>query len=150
MSVHEDIVAAIHLILEGMPGPISPTTVALRLVRHFGPQQEIHLAWLTLEQAKAMVRRVLADAFDPTRPATVEGGLFGGDDGEVFGTRMQAWYPLPHRRGEVALWERKERLSYEQLMWVAAQLAKAERGLSLHRLEVEAYAARLRPTPDAA
>jgi hypothetical protein len=153
MTIHEDIVTAINRMVDEHPGAVSPLVVALRLKKLYNARKlEAHIEYASLEHFKQMARRQLAGRFNPAALAE-EGGVFITEQGDLFGVRMQARYPYPHKRGQDPTYQRVELLSYADLKWNVKQLRKASEGLRLHAIELEAYAEAMRdrdPPADAA
>lgn len=137
MSMHEEIVAAIHRAIEGLGDAValSPTGVALAVQRAFIESPlEPHVQYASLEHFKQMARSALARRFD------AEGEESIAHQGEMFSGQLQDRYPTPRKHGQEPTYKQRDALSQDELAWNIAMLRKSAAARLEHADALQAWA----------
>jgi hypothetical protein len=144
MSIHAEIVETIRAVIteNGDVDILSPTFIALQVIKRFGQPDKAHIYHLSLEQAKQMARVELRAKFEP------DGERNDTHQGDMFSGLLQERYPVPTRRGEDPQYKYLRLLTVEELDWNIAKLERSAdarvqhaRALRAHRDRVAVAAA---------
>ena len=137
MSLHEAISTAMVRFIEARADCviISPAAVAAATLQEFAaPDLEPHIEYASLEHFKNMARKVLARRFDDEGD---DNSAYAGQ-GELFSGHLQERYPIPRKKGEDAVYKRREDLTPEERRWNVKSLRKSADARLAHADALEA------------
>lgn len=136
MSLHEDVMAAIHREIEAKGGATfaSPTMLALAVQGSFrdGPI-EAHLQYTSLEHLKQLSRLAL-------RRYEHEGDNNPSHQADIFSGVLQDRYPIPRPDGADPVYKLRDALTDEEVRWNILHLRKSAAARLEHADALEAWA----------
>jgi hypothetical protein len=135
MSVYGDITNSIREIIvsNNHVDTLSPTLVALQTLEKYGKPSEIHIEYLSFEQAKQMARAELRAKFDP------EGADNDAHQSDMFSGILQQRYPVQTRRGEDPKYKFLRLLTVDELDWNINQLLRSADARIQHAHALQAH-----------
>jgi hypothetical protein len=136
MSMHEEVAAAIQREISVFDAQveISPSLIAAAVLSRFaGGKLDPRVQYVSLEQLKAMARRVLAGRYEADSDDNV------AHQGELFSGHLQERYPTPRARGSDAIYKLREHLTSAEVAWNIGQLRKSAAARLRHADALQAW-----------
>lgn len=138
MSQHENLTRTMQKIIDDLgecaimsPAAIAGATLAAIRLAKLEPDIE----YLSLEQLKAMARRLLAKRFDPDGE---ENPAYSAQ-GEMFSGKLQQRYPVPQLRGEPPAYKRTEHLTDQEALAIAGRFKRCSEAHIAHGAALMAF-----------
>jgi len=135
MSLHEEIVEAIHIELEKMGDAecLGPTSLAIAVQQRFnGREIEPHIKYTSLEHLKQMSRRILRGQFEPESEAD-------SGQNEMFSGNLQDRYPIKVSKKEDPIYKLRAALSHDEAAWNIKRLRQSARARMEHADALQAW-----------
>lgn len=138
MNQHEQITRDLDALIEERRDLdiMAPGSLALALLHRYAPAPlPPQIAYTSLQHLKQLARERLTRRFGTKGE---ESEAYDDAQGKLFSGRLQARYPIPHKRGEEPVYKLRENLTAEERAWNVAALRKSATGLLAHADALEA------------